>query len=126
MDTLYAMATSGAATGTGGGNVITTFLPFILILGVFYFLIIMPQRKKDQEHNKMLDSLKRGDKIITNGGIYGKIVDIKENKLTIEIAKGVEIEILKRKRLSVIVTTKTEHRKPSARFFKYEHKKSNL
>ncbi len=97
MENLYAMATSGTGTAgsTGGLSSITSFLPFVLILAVFYFLIIMPQRKRDQEHKKMLESLKRGDKIITNGGIYGKIVDIKENKLIIEIAKGVEIEILK-------------------------------
>ena len=97
MDIAYAMASngSGVAGSMGGLNSITSFLPFILIFVVFYFLIIMPQRKRDQEHKKMLESLKRGDKIITNGGIYGKIVDIKENKMTIEIAKGVEIEILK-------------------------------
>lgn len=98
MDTLYAMASGGGAVGGGNGGIMGSlgaFLPFILILAVFYFLIIMPQRKKDQEHKQMLESLKRGDKVITNGGIYGRIVDIKENKLTIEIAKGVEIEILK-------------------------------
>ncbi len=97
MDTLYAMASGGGGTagGAGGFGGIGAFLPFILIFAVFYFLIIMPQRKRDQEHKKMLESLKRGDKIMTNGGIYGKVVDIKENKLVIEIAKGVEIDILK-------------------------------
>lgn len=94
METLYAMA-SGGSGASGGGNPIMAFLPFILIFGIFYFLIIMPQRKQTQEHKKMLESLKRGDKIITNGGIYGKIVDIKENKFIVEIAKGVEIDILK-------------------------------
>ncbi|MDD5455074.1 MAG: preprotein translocase subunit YajC [Candidatus Ratteibacteria bacterium] len=94
MENLYAMA-SGTASGEGGLGGFSAFLPFIIILGIFYFLIVMPQHKKDQEHKKMLESLKRGDKIITNGGIYGRIVDIKENKFVIEIAKGVEIEILK-------------------------------
>lgn len=97
MDIAYAMASggSGAAGSTGGFGAITSFLPFILIFAVFYFLIIMPQRKRDQEHKKMLESLKRGDKVITSGGIYGKVVDIKENKMTIEVSKGVEIDILK-------------------------------
>lgn len=97
MDIAYAMASggSGAASNTGGLGAITSFIPFILIFAVFYFLIIMPQRKRDQEHKKMLESLKRGDKVMTSGGIYGKVVDIKENKMTIEIAKGVEIDILK-------------------------------
>ncbi len=95
MENLYAMA-SGSGTGSGGGlSGLSAFLPFIIILGIFYLLIVMPQHKKDQEHKKMLESLKRGDKVITNGGIYGKVTDIKENKLIIEIAKGVEIEILK-------------------------------
>jgi len=93
METLYAMASGGAAAE--GGNPLMSFLPFIVIIGIFYFLVIMPQRKKEQEHKKMLESLKRGDKIITNGGIYGRIADIKENKLIIEISKGVEIEVLK-------------------------------
>ena len=95
MDIAYAMATGGGAAAAGDANPLVSFLPFILIIGVFYFLIIMPQRKKEQEHKKMLDSLKRGDKVITNGGIYGKVVNIKENKVTIEIADGVEINILK-------------------------------
>ncbi|MCK4905645.1 preprotein translocase subunit YajC [bacterium] len=94
MENLYAMA-SGAGGTAGGGNSLTAFLPFILIFGIFYFLIIMPQRKKDKEHKTMLGALKRGDKVITNGGVYGKIVDIKENKFVIEISKGVEIAILK-------------------------------
>jgi len=91
MDTLYAMASGTGGTGEGGvlGS-LGAFLPFILIFVIFYFLIIMPQRKKDQEHKTMLESLKRGDKILTNGGIYGRIVDIKENKFVIEIAKGVK------------------------------------
>lgn len=98
MDTAYAMASGSGGVGGESGGILGSlgaFLPFILIIAVFYFLIIMPQRKKDQEHTKMLDALKRGDKVITNGGIYGRIVDIKENKLVVEIAKGVEIEILK-------------------------------
>ena len=95
MDIAYAMASGGAAAGSGEGSIITTLLPFILIIGVFYFLVIMPQRKKDQEHKKMLEALKKGDKIITNGGIYGRIVNIRENKVTVEVAKGVEIDILK-------------------------------
>jgi preprotein translocase subunit YajC len=96
METLYAMATSGGGTGTGGGlGSLGPFVPFILIFVVFYFLLIQPQRRKEQEHRKMLGSLKKGEKIITTGGIYGRIVDIKEKKVTIEVAKGVEIDILK-------------------------------
>ncbi|MBQ2948209.1 MAG: preprotein translocase subunit YajC [Clostridia bacterium] len=61
------------------------FLPMILIFVIFYFMLIRPQRKKDKEAKKMLDNLKVGDRICTIGGIYGTIVRIKDQVLTIEV-----------------------------------------
>jgi preprotein translocase subunit YajC len=95
MDIAYAMASGGGGTGVGSGGNLQFIIMMVLFFGIFYFLLILPQRKRDQEHKKMIESLKRGDKVITNGGIYGKVVDIKENKVVIEIAKGVEIDVLK-------------------------------
>ena len=63
------------------------FLPMILIFVVFYFMLIRPQRKKDKEAKKMLESLKHGDRICTIGGIYGTIVRIKDDVLTIEVGE---------------------------------------
>jgi preprotein translocase subunit YajC len=94
MTSLYAMAGGGAGGGGGLGG-LGAFIPFILIFVVFYFLLIRPQRQKEQEHKKMLDALKKEDKVVTSGGIYGKIVDIKDRKITLEVAKGVKIEVLK-------------------------------
>ena len=73
---------------------IGAFLPLILIFGVFYILLIRPQQKKVKQHREMLNNLKRGDKIITSGGIIGIISKVNDNKeLLVEISDGVEIKI---------------------------------
>ena len=70
------------------------FLPLILIFGVFYILLIRPQQKKVKLHREMLNNLRRGDKIITSGGIIGSINKVSENReLQVEISDGVEIKI---------------------------------
>ena len=71
-----------------------TFLPLILIFAVFYFLLIRPQQRKVKQHKEMLSNLKRGDKIITSGGIIGAITKVSDNReLTVEISENVEIKI---------------------------------
>ena len=73
---------------------IGAFLPLILIFGVFYLLLIRPQQKKIKLHREMLNNIKRGDKVITSGGIIGKVTKVNENKeLSIEISDQVEIKI---------------------------------
>ena len=71
-----------------------TFLPLILIFVVFYFLLIRPQQRKVKQHKEMLANLKRGDKIVTSGGIIGTINKVADNReLTLEVAENVEIKI---------------------------------
>ena len=71
-----------------------TFLPLILIFAVFYFLLIRPQQRKVKQHKEMLSNLKRGDKIVTSGGIIGTINKVADNReLTLEVAENVEIKI---------------------------------
>tara|TARA_Y100000768_G_C23600030_1_gene505616 strand:+ start:19 stop:363 length:345 start_codon:yes stop_codon:yes gene_type:complete len=71
-----------------------TFLPLILIFAVFYFLLIRPQQRKVKQHKEMLSNLKRGDKIITSGGIIGTINKVADNReLTVEVSANVEIKI---------------------------------
>ncbi len=71
-----------------------TFLPLILIFAVFYFLLIRPQQRKVKQHKEMLSNLKRGDKIITSGGIIGTINKVSDNReLTVEVSENVEIKI---------------------------------
>lgn len=68
------------------------FAPMLVVFGVFWFFLIRPQKKQQQTRQTMLNELKKGDKIITIGGIYGTITEIGENKLTIRIADKVEIK----------------------------------
>jgi preprotein translocase subunit YajC len=76
------------------------FLPFILIIVVFYFFMIRPQMKKQKELRKFRESLKKGDKVITTGGIYGKVAEVKEAYVVIEIAHDVKVKVDK----SAIIT----------------------
>ncbi|MBA7490273.1 hypothetical protein ES702_00810 [subsurface metagenome] len=70
---------------------LTSFLPLIIIFGIFYFILIRPQQQKQKKHKLMLESMQKGDKVITIGGIYGIIRDIKGDTLTLEITKDVVI-----------------------------------
>jgi preprotein translocase subunit YajC len=81
------------AGGEAGANPITAFLPLILMFAIFYFLLIRPQQKKAKQHKEYLSGLKRGDYILTGGGIYGRIQEVHGDKLTVEIAKDLNIEI---------------------------------
>jgi len=92
---LMAMGGCMAPGGEGGaGGSPLAFLPFVLIFVLFYFLILRPQQKQTRKKEEMLKSLKRGDNVITAGGIYGKIMNISEdNIVTLEISKGVSIRI---------------------------------
>ena len=94
ISTIFLMSGCPPSGAEGGGSSPLAFLPFILIFVVFYFLILRPQQKQSKQRNKMLSELKRGDDIITSGGIYGKITNVSEDDIiTLEIAKGVSIKI---------------------------------
>lgn len=75
------------------GSPLEFMLPLLLMFGIFYFLLIRPQQKKAKEHKTMIGALKKGDEVITNGGLLGKISDIDENFLTCKIAQNVEVKI---------------------------------
>ena len=95
-DIVYAMA--GVPGGGGGGAqgpaaMIQSFLPLILIFVIFYFLLIRPQSKKAKEHKQMLENLKKGDKIMTNGGIYGIIEDIDTDTVTLKVGIKDDVKI---------------------------------
>jgi preprotein translocase subunit YajC len=67
------------------GSPFTTLIPLVLVFVLFYFLIIVPQRKRQRAIDTMLDNLKSGDKVVTNGGIYGTIVSIRDDKRTVQL-----------------------------------------
>jgi preprotein translocase subunit YajC len=76
-------------------NVIVQFLPFILIFGVFYFLVFAPMRKKQKKHTEMLHGLKSGDRVVTSGGIRGTVVGVTDDVVQLRIADQVKIEVTK-------------------------------
>jgi preprotein translocase subunit YajC len=88
----------GAPQGAGGAPAsgmeqLVSFAPFILIIAIFYFLIIRPQNKKQKETQRMLSELKKGDKVVTIGGIHGTIASVKDSSLLIKIDDNVKVEI---------------------------------
>ncbi len=88
----YAMGQAGGG-GAQGAAGISGFIPLILMFVIFYFLLIRPQQKKNKEHREMINNLKKGDRIITTGGLYGRITGITENVLTVEIAEKVRVKV---------------------------------
>jgi len=86
----------GAAGGTGAGpGMWEQMVPFVVIFAIFYFLIIRPQSRRNKDHQNFLANMKRGDAVITSGGMYGKINGITDKFITLEISNGVDIRILK-------------------------------
>ncbi len=77
-------------------NAIAQFIPLILIFAIMYFLLIRPQQKKMKDHQAMVEGLRRGDQVVTQGGIVGKVVKVKEgNEIEVEIAEGVKVRVIK-------------------------------
>jgi preprotein translocase subunit YajC len=74
-------------------NPLMSFLPLLLIIVVFYFFMIRPQMKRQKETRQFREALKKGDKVVTTGGVYGKIVEVKETVIILEIAKDVQIKV---------------------------------
>ena len=86
----YAQAAGGGAAAFG------SFVPLILIFAIMYFLLIRPQQKKLKDHQKMVSNVRRGDQVVTQGGIIGKIAKVKDdNEVEIEIATGVKVRVVK-------------------------------
>lgn len=92
-DALYAQGGAPAAAGNSWG----IFIPMILMVVVFYFLIIRPQNKKEKERVKMIDALKKGDKVLTAGGIQGEVTGVRaeEGVIVVKIADGVKVDFAK-------------------------------
>jgi preprotein translocase subunit YajC len=89
----YAMGAAGQGGGgqTGGG--LAAFLPLILMVAIFYFLLIRPQQRKQKEHRTMLSNLQKGDTVVTQGGIHGKVTGLTDTVATVEIAEKVRVKV---------------------------------
>jgi preprotein translocase subunit YajC len=86
----HAQAAGGDPLGGFG-----SFVPLILIFVIFYFFLIRPQQKRAKEHKQMLEALRRGDEVITQGGVYGKVTKVKDDDVEVEIADGVKVRVVK-------------------------------
>jgi len=90
------MTSIAYAAGPAGGDIMSILMsvaPLVLIFAVFYFLLILPQKKKAQEHKQMLESIQKGDDVITSGGIHGKVVGVADNVLTLDVGDKVKIKV---------------------------------
>ena len=87
-------ASAQAATGAaGGGAIIANIMPLILVFGIMYFLLIRPQQKKMKQHRAMVDAMRRGDQVVTSGGIMGKVFKVNDDGIVeVEIAEAVVAE----------------------------------
>ena len=90
---MLAMASPGG--GEGGASSFLSFLPLVLIFIVFWFMIIRPQKKQQDQRKSMISAVKRGDRIITSGGLFATVKDVKEDLVVATIADGVKVEIAK-------------------------------
>jgi preprotein translocase subunit YajC len=83
------------AGGGGGANLLVQFLPIILIFVIMYFLILRPQRMKARAHQEMVANLRRGDTVVTSGGLIGKVAKVDESELHVDLAEGIRVKIVR-------------------------------
>ena len=103
ISTAYAQAAGGAA---GGGFDFVQLAPLVLIFVVFYFLLIRPQQKKAKDHRAMLSTLRRGDRVVTGGGIIGTVSKVQgEEEVVVELAEGVRVRVVRSTIQSVLTRT---------------------
>ncbi|MCB9481496.1 MAG: preprotein translocase subunit YajC [Desulfobacteraceae bacterium] len=93
------MADGGGASAQGG---LGAFVPLIIMFVIFYFLLIRPQQKKAKQHREMIDNLKKGDRVITSGGLYGTISSLDDTSVTLEVADQVKIKLVRGNIVSVV------------------------
>ncbi|RLB16314.1 MAG: preprotein translocase subunit YajC [Deltaproteobacteria bacterium] len=88
----YAMGQSGSGGGGQGGS-LGAFIPLILMFVIFYFLLIRPQQKKAKMHKQMLSAIKKGDRVVSSGGLHGVVTGIADDVVTMEIAPKVRVKV---------------------------------
>ena len=84
-----------AQDASGNADFIFQILPFLLIFVIMYFLIIRPQQRRAKEHREMVGALRRGDTVVTGGGLVGKVTKVDETELQVEVAQGVKVKVIR-------------------------------
>ena len=95
-----------AATSPGGAGALVNILPFVLVFAIMYFLMIRPQQRKVKEHRAMVEALRRGDQVVTSGGLIGKVTKVADSEVEVELAPNVKVRVV-RSTISQVVS-KTE------------------
>lgn len=112
-------AIAQTSEGAPQPDTVSSFIPLLLIFFIFYFFLIRPQQKKIREHNDMVDALKRGDEVVTGGGVIGKIKKIEDNILHVDIATDVTVKVMKN-----TVTSISSSKEESKKATKQDNKKA--
>lgn len=99
---LISQAFAQGAGAAPEGGMLVTILPLVLIFVVFYFLLIRPQQKKMKEHKQLVANLKRGDRVVTSGGLIGTVARVLDDELEVEIAQGVKAKVVRQMVSSVV------------------------
>lgn len=99
-DAAHAMGAGGEGAGSTGG--IMGLLPLVAMFAIFYFLLIRPQQKRAKEHKAMLEGLKRGDDVLTSGGMHGKVAGLADDVVTLEVAPNVKVRVQKQAIASLV------------------------
>jgi len=107
------MGQGGVGGGEGAGG-FSAFVPLILMFVIFYFLLIRPQQKKTKEHRAMVSNLKKGDRIVTSGGLHGRVTGVTDQTLTVEIADKVRVKV-SRGNVSALTQSTTPPPAPAAK-----------
>ena len=109
---MFATPAYAQAAGGGAAAGFASFIPIILIFAIMYFLMIRPQQKKIKEHAAMVQALRRGDQVVTQGGLIGKVTKVKEdNEVEVELAANVKVRVVKNTIAQVL--NKTEPAEPA-------------
>ena len=102
LDFLISNAHAEGASPAGGAEGALGFIPLIVIFIIFYFLIIRPQVKRAKDHKKLTESVTKGDEVVTGGGLLGKVVDVNDNFVSLEISDGVEVKVQRQSVASLV------------------------
>ena len=89
----YAMGTGGTGAAGGQGSSFGAFVPLILMFAIFYFLLIRPQQKKAKLHREMISAMKKGDKVVSSGGLHGVVTGLTDDVVTMEIAPKIRVKV---------------------------------
>ena len=109
MLTILALAFAPSGGGGGAGGIVGTLLPLVAMMGIIWFLLIRPQQKEQQRHRELVRNLKKGDEVVTVGGIFGKVLAMTDEKVTLRVAENVKVDV-ERSKIARVLTPHVERK----------------